>query len=884
MKGILNRQSSKKRKSPDLMKCLRILLLLNLAIYFLPPEIYAQKGLLPLSPYLKAKPASFFTDSVHQKNFLLQVQNGQLQQKLPDAFIVLSKYDGILLVRTTPASFLQLLHLVKGLIYADENVTPTVDGGVINYDMSVNRVNTSWQRFPSINGSGYVVSVKEDKMDTTDLDLLGKNIFSSIASPRGSTHATIMTTLISGSGNSYFTGKGVAPQSQYSSSDFSNVLPDTAAYYRQPEILIQNHSYGVGIQNYYGINARAFDLSQNQDIFLQHVFSAGNSGTSTSTTGPYAGIPNFANITGNMKMAKNVLVVGAVDSAGKLAPLSSRGPAYDGRIKPELMAYGDDGSSGAAAIASGTCILLEQAFSQYGHTKSPSWLLRAVLINSAGDIGLPGPDFETGFGLINALAAIETVRDNRYFTGNALQGTDNIFFIDVPSSARNLKLTLSWNDTAVQAGAGKALLNDIDLELVDENNTIWRPWVLNIFPSVDSLGKSATRSVDTLNNNEQVSLENPLPGRYTVRIKGKLISNGTLPFAVAYHWDTAGTFQWNFPMQNDPVPGGSIKFARWSSTYPAGTRGELQWSFNSGPGWTTISDTVLMENQQFEVRFPDTLAMARLRMITGADVILSDQFLITPSMNIKFGFACDSSVLTHWEKVPAATQYHLYQLSGNQMAGKLVTSDTTALITGTGSPYFAVAPLISGIEAFRGPTLNYLRQGIGCYINNFLADLVDLTNARIQLTLGSLYKVKGVRIVKISRNSEVLFSTNQPSLVTYTVTDTKLEHGLNQYQAMVILEDGRTILSSVETVYYLNNLAHIIFPNPVRQGGHFYLLSDFPVDGNAVIYDAWGRKIMEFVIQEKQQAINVNRLSRGIYFIMIFRQGKLISRLPFVVQ
>jgi len=481
------------------IKFFRILLLLNMAFYFLPQEMYAQKGLLPLSPYLKAKAASFFLDSVHQKNFILQVQDDQLHQQLPAAFTLLSGRDGILLVKSTPASFLQQLHLVKGLLFADENVTPTVDGGVINYDMSVNRVNTSWKNFPLIDGSGYIVSVKEDKMDTTDLDLLGKNVFSSFVSPQGSTHATIMTTLISGSGNSYFTGKGVAPQSHYSSSDFSTVLPDTASYYLQPEILIQNHSYGVGIQNYYGINARAFDLSQNQNSYLQHIFSAGNSGTSSSNTGPYAGIPNYATITGNMKMAKNVLVVGAVDSAGKVAPLSSRGPAYDGRIKPELMAYGDDGSSGAAAIASGACILIEQAFSQYSQVKSFSWLLRAVLINSARDIGLPGPDFTTGYGLVNAQSAIETVRDNRYFTGNALQGSDNIFFIDIPSSARNLKITLSWNDTAAQPGAAKALLNDIDLELVEVNNgTIWRPWVLNIFPSVDSLSKAAIRSVDTL--------------------------------------------------------------------------------------------------------------------------------------------------------------------------------------------------------------------------------------------------------------------------------------------------------------------------------------------------------------------------------------------------
>ena len=868
------------------MKCLvRTLVLLIMAVHFLPLEIHAQKGLLPLSPALKAKDPSYFLDSIHQKNYLLEVAEDQHQQQLPPGYVLLSRRGGILLVRTTPSIFLRQLHLVRGLLYADENVAPSTEGGVLNYDMSVNRINAAWQQFPLLTGAGYTVSVKEDRMDTTDIDLLGRNVFSSLASPRGSTHATIMTTLIAGAGNSYFTGRGVASQSRYSSSDFSNVLPDTPTYYTQPVILVQNHSYGVGIQNYYGINARAFDLSQNQNIFLQHIFSAGNSGTSASNAGPYAGIPNYANITGNMKMAKNVLVIGAVDSAMKIAPLSSRGPAYDGRIKPELTAYGEDGSSGAAAIVSGTCVLLQQAFSQYRQITSPSWLIRSVLINSAKDIGAPGPDFETGFGLVDALSAIETVRDNRFFTGNAMQGSDDVFFIDVPSSARNLKLTLSWNDTAAPSGALKALVNDIDLELVNESSgTTWLPWVLNIFPSADSLGKSATRSVDTLNNNEQISLENPLPGRYMIRIKGKLVSSAVQPFAVAYHWDTADQFTWNFPLQNDPVPGGSAKFARWTAVFPEGTRGELQWSLNSGATWNTISDTVLLSDQQFEVSFPDTMATAQFRMITGSGVFTSDRFLISPSMNIKFGFACDTSVLVYWKKVPAATQYHLYRLSGNQMTGKLFTTDTTAIITGNGSPYFAVAPVMAGTEGFRGPSLNYLRQGIGCYINNFLADLVNVNNAAIQLTLGSVYKVKTVSIHKVSRNNEVLLSSNTPSLVTYMVTDLTLEQGLNQYQAMVTLEDGSMILSAVETVYYLNSKSHIIFPNPVSKGGHFYLLSDYPVDGEAVIYDGWGRKIMQFSILEKQQEIPVNRLTSGIYFIMIFQQGKLTGKLPFVVQ
>ena len=59
-------------------------------------------------------------------------------------------------------------------------------------------------------------------------------------------------------------------------------------------------------------------------------------------------------------MAKNILTVGATDSFSIVAALSSKGPAHDGRVKPELVAFGEDGSSGAAALVSGTSLLLQQ--------------------------------------------------------------------------------------------------------------------------------------------------------------------------------------------------------------------------------------------------------------------------------------------------------------------------------------------------------------------------------------------------------------------------------------------------------------------------------------------------------------------------------------------
>src|ERR1041384_1183825 len=94
---------------------------------------------------------------------------------------------------------------------------------------------------------------------------------------------------------------------------------------------------------------------------MVHVFSSGNSGQLQQTTGTYQNM-SFAKLTGNFKQAKNVLVVNAVDPTLLINALNSRGPAFDGRIKPELTAFGQNGTSESAAVASGVSALIQEKY------------------------------------------------------------------------------------------------------------------------------------------------------------------------------------------------------------------------------------------------------------------------------------------------------------------------------------------------------------------------------------------------------------------------------------------------------------------------------------------------------------------------------------------
>ena len=299
--------------------------------------------------------------------------------------------------------------------------SPKEESAVNDYDNSVNDIGLFFSKYPSVTGNGLTASVKENLFDTTDIDFKGRYVPSSINSPVETSHATTMATLIAGGGNSFQTARGVAPGSLLSSSDFANLLPDADSYFNHYNISVQNNSYGVGIEDFYGSDAAAYDQSSVDNPSLVYVFSAGNSGNLTSTGGAYKNINGFANLTGSFKQAKNIITVGSVDSFYNIPLLSSKGPAYDGRIKPELVAYGNDGSSGAAAITSGTVLAVQDAYRSVHHDSlPPNDLVKAVLINSADDVFNPGPDFYSGYGNVNVSNAVTDALSNRYFSGSVV--------------------------------------------------------------------------------------------------------------------------------------------------------------------------------------------------------------------------------------------------------------------------------------------------------------------------------------------------------------------------------------------------------------------------------------------------------------------------------
>lgn len=788
-----------------------------------------------------------------------------------------------------PATKLLVIHTTRALIdslilpstlvsFADIHRIPKEESVLNSVDNSTNQINTVHGLYPALNGNGLIVSVKENKPDTTDIDLTGRYLTTSLSSPTISQHAGIMSTLIGGGGNSDYSGKGAAWGATLSSSDFASLLPDANTAYQQYHITVQNHSYGTGVENYYGADAAAYDASSMANPGLLHVFSAGNSGNQTSTQGAYSGIPGYANLTGSFKMGKNMITTGAINGLYQVETLSSKGPAYDGRVKPELVAFGEDGSSGAAAITSGIALLVQQTLKNVTGQLPAASLVKAILLTTADDIGTPGIDFQTGYGKVNALKAVEAAQQGSYVSGNIAQGQTHTTPLTIPAGIQQVKLTLCWYDAPAAPNAAKALVNDIDLELINTSTgEHWQPWVLSHAAHIDSLAKEPVRKKDSLNNNEQITLNNPTPGEYIIQVKGNSIPSGPQAFTLAWRLDTADRFRWYNPIKADLVRGGENNVIRWASSFSTNNPATLEYSTDGGHRWELISDHADLTRGYHPWTAPDTCTTALLKITTGTHSFLSDTFSLCSRIKANTGFNCSDSFLLTWNRPAGINRFVVYGLTGNYLSPLLTTMDTNVVLSKTANPSlnYTVLPLLTnGYSGMKAYTFNYTAQGVACYIKRFLADLADNT-ASLMIELGTLYAVQKITVEKLGISGYSNLQSIEPvNTLQYQLTDNTLHRGVNTYRLKIQRTDGTAIYSQPETVYHLQDAGYIVYPNPVSAGAMLHILTAIPGNSSITLFNATGQQVLQKALTELHEQIPLLTLQRGIYFYLIRKDGQ----------
>ncbi|HUR69919.1 MAG TPA: S8 family serine peptidase [Candidatus Thermoplasmatota archaeon] len=245
-------------------------------------------------------------------------------------------------------------------------------------------------------------------------------------------------------------------------------------------------------------------------------------------------------------MAKSVLAIGASrsDAANEtVEPFSTRGPAGDGRVKPDLVAPGAcvtsaalagptayrcvSGTSQATPVAAGAATLVRDQFAKGFYPSgvatpadardASSALVRAVLVASADDLG--ATPAEQGWGrpqLDDALApgAGLTIHDE-----DAALSTGDQWTTTATASGGPLRVVVAWTDHAAAPGASPALVNDLDLEVEAPSGAV-------------TLGNAALGAPDRANVVERVLLDATETGEYTIRVRGWSVPMGPQPFAL----------------------------------------------------------------------------------------------------------------------------------------------------------------------------------------------------------------------------------------------------------------------------------------------------------------------------------------------------------------
>ncbi|ASZ14022.1 S8 family peptidase [Chitinophaga pendula] len=771
-----------------------------------------------------------------------------------------------------------------GVVFADIPRQPRTEVAIREHNLSINLVSSVHQLYPALKGTNRIVAIKEQLFDTADVDLKGKYVPSAIASPKENSHATSMATWIAGMGNSSPQGRGVASAARLTSSTFDRLLPDEKSFFQQFGLTLQNHSYGTpGIENYYGQEAQAYDQLVLEADTILHVFSSGNIGNNTPDNGTYQGLAAFANLTGTFKQAKNVLVVGAVDSFYNLLDGgiygSSRGPAYDGRVKPEVVTYGQAGTSDAAATTTGIAVLLQEAYAlQYGKTP-PSALTKTILINSADDIGTAQVDYYTGFGLVNALEAIRTVKEQRFRSGTVTAGTTQTYTIPVPAGMRQLKVTLGWNDVPAAVNAPKALVNDLDLFVTDANGRQFVPWILNPAPNAQSLRRAAVRGRDSLNNQEQVTIDMPPAGNVQIQVRGQAIPGNTpVTHYIAYQYTPLSSFSWRYPAPADILTAGTSVPLRWQTN--ASGNFDLSYTLDSGRTWTAIASQIAITGKTWRWQLPDTFSTARLRMSNADTTWYSDYFYLATAPDIQAGFDCPDEVMVYWNPTRGVAGYEVLTLENGALRPIVQTTDTFAIIsrTQTKSIYFAVRTVHKdGWKGMNSYTLNTKQQGLECYFQQTLADATEDSKVSLYVRFASLYKLK--RFSWERRESErgsfiTLSSQNITQEYSYSSSDVPPHSGIIFYRVKLELTDGRIYYSDPIPVNILLNQAFHLFPVPTTN--EIRLLSKEIKNDQLRLIDISGRVVAQLPVTQFTQVLSLQSLAPGVYWCVIYRDKQRI--------
>lgn len=678
--------------------------LASVPLWLRPNDIRAE-AILPVSPSYKISPQWANQWAEDPKVGSAAIIH-PMPDIIPEQFIHILQTEGFFTTRQNgrasgtfnQAAIQQLSNHPAVLWIEPASPTPTPEGLAANASMQANWLTQA----PSdgYDGTGTAIGIADDG-SVSHPDVQGRLITPPTVD--WGSHGDMTVGIAAGAGNLDPRAIGLAPGAEVQLSMISGYphITNAVSRYQQYNVSITSTSYGEGCGGYYNSNAQFLDAQVHDHPYLLHLFSAGNSGGSSCNI-IYGGIQGpgntrYGGITGGYKASKNGMAVGNATFGDVLMASSSRGPVEDGRIKPDICAIGQgslttgsgnsyrlgSGTSAAAPAVAGITADLTQAYQENIGGQPSSALLKACLLNGAKDMGRPGPDYETGWGMVRGKQSLEMIENQQYFTASVGNGGSRTHNLYIPPGAKEVKVMLYWHDQEGSPWAAKALVNDLGLRAIAPSGAVNYPLVLSTFPTLDSITRPAEPGTDHVNNMEQVYLANPSPGNYTLQVVGEQVPQGPQDYTLVYHWVTE-ELSLTYPMGGEALVPGEQVYVTWDAISDNGSF-LLQYSTNGGASWQTAISSVPGYYRQIAWGVPNTVSSnCQVRISRSGHTSTSmGSFTIMETPVFHLSSAGLQSAQVSWLPVNGASSYEVFQLNGSYMEPMGTTTSNSMTVPAT---------------------------------------------------------------------------------------------------------------------------------------------------------------------------------------------------------
>jgi len=444
--------------------------------------------------------------------------------------------NGMLVEATLTLEQVTAVAALDDVAFVERRVPPTTYMNIVR-----NVGGGNFVEFAGFTGAGVRGEVMDSNLYDAHVDFQANPPIFHGGHGGSSSHGTSVYGIVFGTGTGNPLGRGMCPDAQGIFADFGN-LSDRYAHIAELndppyEAVFQTNSWGQCCTiNYTTLSAEMDLITFDQDIVILQAQANNGNQSSDYTT-----------------WAKNIVSVGGIRHYNTLtladdqhAGAGSTGPAFDGRVKPDLSFFYDDiyttsnnggyttsfgGTSAATPETAGHFGLFFQMWHEgiFGNPVDPNGTVfsnrphmttsKAMVINCANPYFFDAPNddlrrFTQGWGLPNVQSLYQ--RRAEMLIVNETDVLTNLgsktYLVEVGAAAPWLRATLVYADLPGVVNSQRHRINDLTLQVIAPNGTLY--WGNNgLLSGNESTPGGTPNTIDTVEN---VWIADPAPGIWQV--------------------------------------------------------------------------------------------------------------------------------------------------------------------------------------------------------------------------------------------------------------------------------------------------------------------------------------------------------------------------------